>query len=240
MSAEQQAATAATEVPAASLTPILPGATIGMLGGGQLGRMFALAARRMGYRVVVLTEDRDGPAAQVADAVIAGPYSPENLDRLASECAVVTLEFENIPDAAVRRIAAAVPTHPSARVLATAQDGSVEKQTMLDCGLPVTPFRTITDLTTEAGQRELTAALAAFGFPVIVKRARSGYDGKGQRRLDHEAEVAELAELFGSDRVVVEQVIPFRCEISAIVARNPQREAAVFPIFENRHAHHIL
>lgn len=234
----QQTSSAATT--SAQQPPVLPGQTIGMLGGGQLGRMFAIVARRMGYRIIVLTDHEDDPAAQVSDEVICGPYSPENLDQLAERCSVVTLEFENIPVEAVRRLAAAVPTHPSARVLATAQDRSVEKTTLADFGLPVTPFRTIADLSSPPGHQEWESAVEDFGYPLIVKVARSGYDGKGQQRINTSAEAESRLASFGSERVVVEQCIAFDREISAIVARNAEGQSAVFPLFENRHARHIL
>lgn len=235
---KQGATTAAAT--AAKHPPVLPGQTIGMLGGGQLGRMFAIVARRMGYRVVVLTDHDHDPAAQVSDEVICGPFSAENLDQLAAQCDVVTLEFENIPDQAVRRIADAVPTHPSAHVLATAQDRSVEKTTLAGFGLPVTPFRTISDLSSTQGQQEWADAVEAFGYSLIVKVARSGYDGKGQQRIDRPDQAAAALATFTNERVVVEQCIDFEREISAIVARNADGQSAVFPLFENRHANHIL
>jgi len=220
--------------------PIQPGGTIGMLGGGQLGRMFMLAARRMGYRVVVLTEEADGPAAQVADRVVVGDYSTRNLDTLALCCDVVTLEFENIPDAAVRQLAGALPTYPSANLLRIAQDRSLEKQSLADMGLPVTPFRTIDDLSTAAGGEQLRQAATDFGWPVIIKTARSGYDGKGQQMVRDAEHFSRVAADFGSQRVVVEQRIAFDREVSVLVARNPQGEVAVYPLLENEHRNHIL
>ncbi|QEG38880.1 5-(carboxyamino)imidazole ribonucleotide synthase [Roseimaritima ulvae] len=222
------------------IQPLRPGATIGMLGGGQLGRMFTLAAQQMGYRVAVLSDEADGPAAQVANEVLVGDYTPELLAALAKRSAVVTLEFENIPDAAVRQLAAAVPTYPNAQILKTAQDRSLEKQTLADLGLPVTPFRTIPDPSSPAGLQQLRQAGQELGYPMILKTARSGYDGKGQRSVSSEGELAAAAEAFGPQRIVAEQRIAFDREVSILVARNPQGQTAVYPLLENIHRNHIL
>lgn len=220
--------------------PIRPGATIGMLGGGQLGRMFTLAAQQMGYRVAVLSDEADGPAAQVANDVLVGDYTPDNLSALAERSAVVTLEFENIPDEAVRQLAAAVATYPNAHILKTAQDRSLEKQTLADLGLPVTPFRTITDPSCAAGLDELRQAGQALGYPMILKTARSGYDGKGQRSVHSHDDLPAAAAAFGPQRIVAEQRIAFEREVSILVARNPQGQTAVYPLVENIHRNHIL
>ncbi|WP_153558535.1 5-(carboxyamino)imidazole ribonucleotide synthase [Roseimaritima sediminicola] len=219
---------------------IEPGATIGMLGGGQLGRMFIQAAQQMGYRVVVLSDEAGGPAAQVASEVIAGDYASHHLAALADKCQVVTLEFENIPDDAVRALSGSVATYPNARILQTAQDRSLEKQTMADFGLPVTPFRTIANPASDEGRALLKQASEELGLPMILKTARSGYDGKGQRSVHSLEELADAAAAFGSQRIVAEQRIAFDREVSVLVARNRHGEMAVYPLLENDHRNHIL
>lgn len=227
---------------AESLKPyrLEPGATIGMLGGGQLGRMFALAAQPLGFRVAVLAEEAAGPAGQVANQTIVGDYSTENLDRLAQASGAVTLEFENIPDAAVRHLADRVPTHPTARILQIAQDRSLEKQTIADFGLPVTPFVTIAHPASDAGLEQLRAAGERFGYPLILKTARSGYDGKGQRTVATAEDLPAAAEDYGQTRIVAEQRIAFSHEASILVARNPAGEVVTYPLVENLHRDHIL
>ncbi|QDS93267.1 N5-carboxyaminoimidazole ribonucleotide synthase [Roseimaritima multifibrata] len=228
--------------PDSALNPktIRPGATIGMLGGGQLGRMFFLAAKQMGYHAVVLTDSEGSPAALVADSVIVGDYTPQNLEKLASQCDVVTLEFENIPDAAVQHLAKRVPTFPPASILRIAQDRHLEKRTLAEMPLPVTPFRTVEHPGSEAGIKELSEAAAAFGFPLILKTARSGYDGKGQKKVANQEELIAAANEFGNERIVAEKMIAFEREVSVLVARNQQGETAVYPLIENQHRNHIL
>lgn len=213
---------------------ILPGATIGMLGGGQLGRMFALAARPLGYRVVVLTDHPDGPAEQAADEAIIGPFDDDHVDRLAAQCDVMTLEFENIPVDAVLRAAERVPIYPSASILRIAQDRSLEKQTLADFGMPVTPFATIRQ------PADVPRAAETVGLPLILKTARAGYDGKGQSAVESVAAMHQAFENLGRQRLVAEQRIDFRCEVSVIVARNAQGQTVVYPVLENRHSRHIL
>ena len=158
---------------------ILPGATIGMVGGGQLGRMFSMAAASMGYEVVVFCESSDEPAAQVAHRSVIGKLGDASaVDTFARQCDVITLEFENIPAETIARCGQYAPTYPSASVLATAQDRLREKTTFRDAGLPVTPMAAVNDLDT------LRAASESLGWPMIVKTARSGYDGKGQVRVE--------------------------------------------------------
>lgn len=213
---------------------ILPGGTIGMVGGGQLGRMFATAAAAMGYRVAVFCESHQEPAAQVANVVIAASlHDQDAIDCFANQCDVITLEFENIPAATIARCHEFAPTFPSASVLATAQDRMVEKSTLRDAGLPVTPFAAVHDTAS------LVSAGRSLGWPLIVKTARSGYDGKGQQRVDG-PESAAAVDWQQSDRWVAEQWIGFEREVSAIVARSGSGECQLFPIFENEHRDHIL
>ena len=158
--------------------PILPGATIGVLGSGQLGRMLALAARRMGYRICTFSPERDTPTGQVADREITAAY--DDLDAIRAFAAgvdVVTLEFENIPTATVEAIGAFVPVRPGGAVLHTTQHRIREKTFLRDTGFPVTPFRAVDTVT------DLREGLAEFGYPAVLKTADFGYDGKGQVKI---------------------------------------------------------
>ena len=166
---------------------ILPGQTIGMVGGGQLGRMFAIAAMQMGYQVVVFCGSADEPAAQVATRAVTGDLLDQNtVSEFAQQCDVITLEFENIPADTIRWCSQWAPTFPSHRVLATAQDRIVEKTTLHDAGLAVTPFAAV------ASAADVSDFAQRHHWPVIVKTARSGYDGKGQYRLAGEQDAAEV------------------------------------------------
>ena len=212
----------------------LPGSTIGMVGGGQLGRMFAVAAAAMGYKVVIFTDAEDSPASHVADQTVVGDLNDqEAIDRFAEQCDVITLEFENIPATTIARCRKFAPTYPSASVLATAQDRLIEKTTFRDAGLPVTPFRKVHDC------ESLLTVADELGWPLIIKTARSGYDGKGQHRVESAGD-AEQVQWSTAQEWIAEQCIPFEKEISVIVARTPDGRCETFPIFENTHANHIL
>lgn len=212
----------------------LPGSTIGMVGGGQLGRMFAVAAAAMGYKVVVFTDAENSPASHVADRTVVGDLNDEEaIDRFAEQCDVITLEFENIPAATIARCRKFAPTYPAASVLATAQDRLIEKTTFRDAGLPVTPFRKVHDADS------LCAVADELGWPLIIKTARSGYDGKGQHRIESADEVKQV-QWSTADEWIAEQCIQFDKEASVIVARTPDGRCNTFPIFENTHANHIL
>jgi 5-(carboxyamino)imidazole ribonucleotide synthase len=212
---------------------ILPGATIGILGGGQLARMLALAARPMGYRVAVLDPDANCPAAGVSDAVIATPYDdPDGLERLAAVSDVITLEFENVPSDALSRLEASVPVRPGRSVLEIARDRIREKQFLNDAGAQTAPWASIV----LDGDLEK----AAVGFPAILKTATLGYDGKGQARVSS-LEEAQLS--WASMRhapCVLEGLVGFDLEISVIVARSSTGEERAFAPFENQHKHGIL
>lgn len=213
---------------------VLPGSTIGMVGGGQLGRMFAMAAASMGYEVVVFCESLDAPAAQVAHRVVVGKLEDRDaVDQFAKQCDVITLEFENIPAETMARCGQYAPTYPAASVLATAQDRLVEKSTLRDAGLPVTPFAEVHDA------ESLNTASQSLGWPLIVKTARSGYDGKGQHRVDS-LEAARDVPWDSCDQWIVERCIDFQREVSVIVARSVDGHVQCFPVFENSHRNHIL
>ena len=201
---------------------ILPGATLGVLGSGQLGRMFTIAARRLGYRVHVYSPDTDTPAGQVGDAEYVAAY--ENLDRVrdfARGVSVVTFEFENVPSPTSRAAAELAPVRPDGEVLHLTQQRLREKNFLGSHGFPVTPFRPIRSLA------DLEAAARDLGLPAVLKTASFGYDGKGQQKLKS---AAELPEAF----------VDFEKEISVVAARTVDGEFAAFPVFENAHAHHIL
>ena len=213
---------------------ILPPATIGMVGGGQLGRMFAMAATSMGYEVVVLCDDANAPAAQIAHRTVLGSLDDfDAVTKFASQCDVITLEFENIPSATMAKCNEFAPTFPSANVLAIAQDRLREKSTLRDAGLPVTPFQEVNS------SDSLRSAAETLGWPLIVKTARSGYDGKGQHRVESAADANSVPwESF--DSWIAEQCIDFDKEVSVIVARKTDGSGQCFPVFENDHTNHIL
>jgi len=214
---------------------ILPGATVGIVGGGQLARMDALAAIAMGYRVVVADPNPDCPAAPVSDQVVVSPLnSPEGVAPLARMCDVVTYEWENIAPEVLERLAEEVPVHPKVSVLRICQNRIFEKQALTAAGVPVAPWRPVTT------REEFEEALAAIGVPSVLKTATEGYDGKGQvviRRLeDAEAAYQKLA----GRPLVLEQFVPFEREVSVVVARSATGEVATFPVAENIHRNNIL
>ena len=215
--------------------PIVAGSTIGILGGGQLARMLALAARPMGYRVVVLDPDPQCPAVPVCDEVIATPYdSVEGLDRLAKVSHVVTLEFENVPSTALLALEQRVPVRPGRKVLEIARDRVLEKQFLNGIGVATATWAAIEQ------EQDIESAIHAVGFPAIIKTATLGYDGKGQRTVNSERELRSAWARMGHARCVLEAVVPFVCEISVIVARTPSGEQRAFAPFENRHRDGIL
>ena len=213
--------------------PVPPGSVIGILGGGQLGRMIALAAAPLGYRCAVLTPEADSPASQVAWQTIVAPYDDAAaLDRLADLSDVVTLEFENVPAAAVAALAARVRTAPDERVLAVTQDRLKEKTLAREAGLSTVAFAAV-----ERG--DLSAMLDTVGFPAILKTRRMGYDGKGQRRVANLDEAERACRDLG-DSLIAEAVCRFDKELSAIVARSSAGEVRAFDAVENEHENHIL
>lgn len=214
---------------------IPPGGTIGILGGGQLGRMAAIAARRLGYRVHVVAPQADLPAAQVADICHVAAYDDLAATRgMARQVDVVTYEFENLCADAVAAAEAIVPVRPGSRVLRVAQHRRLEKETLRAAGLPVTPFAPV------HSADELHEALRQLGTPAVLKTARSGYDGKGQVRIEGLADCAAAWEQLRTDEAVCEAWIPFEREVSVIVARGLHGDTATYGPIENTHANHIL
>ena len=214
---------------------ILPGATLGVLGGGQLGRMFALRARVMGYTVAVLDPDPSSPAGQVSDCHLVARYDDADaLDRLASSCAAVTTEFENIPAASLDRLARTVPVRPGARAVAVAQDRIREKTSLTEHGFATAPFRAVTDPGT------LEAALRAIPLPALLKTSRLGYDGKGQATVVRPEDAAAAFDGFGGVPCVLERRLDLERELSVVLARGADGAVATFPVGENHHRDGIL
>jgi 5-(carboxyamino)imidazole ribonucleotide synthase len=214
---------------------LLPGATIGVMGGGQLGRMFAIAARRMGYRVHTFSPEKNGPAAQFSDRATAASYEDEMaVNGFLRAIDVLTFEFENIPPATIEWAAHTQLVRPRGEILLIAQNRLREKEFLAGAGFPVAPFRRV------ASASDLTSALEAIGRPSILKDAAFGYDGKGQQRIDPESDVHAIWPEREDVECVLERVIDFEKEISVIVARGSDGQTAVFPICENVHRHHIL
>ncbi len=214
---------------------ILPGATLGVLGGGQLGRMFCVAARAMGYRVVVLDPDPLCGAGFIADVHIQANYTDQlALEKMAKQCDAITLEFENIPSQSVHFIAAKTTVFPAAASLEIAQNRDLEKQFAQKAGLQPVPYFSLLQ------ESDLQQAAEIVGFPAILKSNTLGYDGKGQFLV---SDLAQLSAAYKAvDRVdcVLEKKINIHCEVSAIVARNARAELASFPIAENQHRNGVL
>ena len=214
---------------------LLPGATLGILGSGQLGRMLALAARQLGYRIHVYSPVADSPAGQVADREWVGEY--EDLARVrefAQGVEVVTFEFENIPSPTSAACAEYVPVRPDGHVLHVTQQRLREKTFLVAHGIPVTPFRRVTTLA------ELEVAAQDIGLPAVLKTACFGYDGKGQQKLHARSDLpAAFTRLQGAEGIY-EAFVDFTKEVSVVAARTADGEFRAFPVFENAHAQHIL
>ncbi|MEW6630595.1 MAG: 5-(carboxyamino)imidazole ribonucleotide synthase [Pseudomonadota bacterium] len=216
---------------------LVPGSTIGIIGGGQLGRMLAVAAARLGYRTIVLEPQADCPAAQVANRQIVAAYDETNaLEQLATASDVVTYEFENVPVGAAEMLVARVPVYPPARALEVAQDRVTEKSFLNGIGIPTAQFRPVDN------DDQLTAALKAFDGSGVVKTRRMGYDGKGQRvfRNMEAGGFAGTCEAMGNVPLILESLVPFEREISVIAARGLDGSVAAYDPAENVHREGIL
>jgi 5-(carboxyamino)imidazole ribonucleotide synthase len=214
---------------------LLPGATLGVLGGGQLGRMFTLAARVMGYRVVVLDPDPQSPAGQVADIHLKATYTDAvALMRMAELCQAVTTEFENVPAQSLETLGRKCFVAPSANAVAIAQDRLLEKTRAQEFGCETAPFANIED------EGFLVHAWSQIEGPALLKTRRLGYDGKGQARVESLDELVAAFDHFGRVPCLLEGFLPLEREISVVLARNPQGEIAFFPVAENRHRNGIL
>lgn len=217
--------------------PLPAGSAIGIIGGGQLGRMLAMAAARLGYRTVVLEPQPDCPAAQVANEQIVAAYDDANaLDRLATACAVVTYEFENVPVAAATALAGRLPVCPPPRALEISQDRLTEKTALNGLGIATAAFRPV------ESDEDLAAALSAFGGDGVLKTRRMGYDGKGQRvfRKNGGQPVAGVFAAMGGVPLILEAFVPFERELSVIAARGPDGAIATYDPAENIHRDGIL
>ncbi len=218
-----------------SSSPILPGATIGVLGSGQLGRMFAIAARRMGYRVHTFSPDNDTPTGQVADREVQAAY--DDLDAVrefARNVSVVTFEFENVPAPTAEAAAQFAPVRPAGSVLHITQHRLREKTFLSQAGFPVTPFVPV------RSQAELEAALAALGCPAVLKTAGWGYDGKGQFKIGEMGQAAEAWRTVNTGEAVLEAFVDFEREVSVVGVRGSDGSVVTFPVIENSHRNHIL
>ena len=222
------------EAPPAS-GPILPGSTIGVLGSGQLGRMLAIAARQMGYRVHTLSPERDTPTGQIADVEVVAAY--DDLDAVqdfARNVDVVTFEFENVSAEATMAAARFAPVRPDGSVLHTTQNRLREKTFLRGAGFPVTPFAHV------RSPEDLRAALPQIGLPAVLKTAGFGYDGKGQVKITRADDADGALANAGGNEWVLEAWVPFERELSVVAARGADGAFAHFGVVENAHANHIL
>ena len=214
---------------------ILPGATLGLLGGGQLGRMFTVAARTLGYRVTVLDPDPHAPAAEFATAHLEAPFDDtQALAELAKTCAAVTTEFENAPAQALESIAAATVVRPAGSSVAIAQDRRREKGFFSEHGFPVGRFAIVDR------PADLASALEQVRLPALLKTARLGYDGKGQARIDRAEDAARTLAQWKNVPCILEELLVLEREVSVVLARGADGATAVFPLAENRHSRGIL
>ncbi|MEI2384985.1 5-(carboxyamino)imidazole ribonucleotide synthase [Breoghania sp. JC706] len=214
---------------------LAPGATIGILGGGQLGRMLALAASPLGLRCHIYCPDADSPAFQVSDAFTVAAYDDEAaLGAFADAVDVVTYEFENVPEATARFLESRTVLRPGARPLGVAQDRLSEKEFLASIGIPLAPFAPVD------GPDDIAAAAQVAGLPAILKTRRMGYDGKGQTRIESLDDVHAAWERIGKAPAVLEGVVDFALECSVIAARGADGATAAYDIAENEHRDHIL
>jgi len=217
------------------MTVIPPGSTIGIVGGGQLGRMAALAAARLGYDCHILTPEADSPAARVSAGVTVAAYDdPAALAAFADTVDVVTFEFENVPAHAVAWLAERCPVRPGWTVLETAQDRILEKTFLNDSGIETAPWRPV------HGPDDLRAALADLGTPAVLKTTRLGYDGKGQVKLEADSDPSAAWESLRTDAAILEGFVDFATEAAVIVARGPDGATAVYDPVRTVHRNHIL
>ena len=215
--------------------PILPGSTIGILGSGQLGRMIAIAARRMGYRIHTLSPESDSPTGHVADREVVAAYDDvEAVKRFAEDVDVITLEFENISAECVDAASPIAPVRPKGSVLHTTQNRLREKTFLAEHGFPVAPFRHV------KSREELAAAVAEIGTPAVLKTAGFGYDGKGQVKIESTDDVGDAWASMVGQEAVLEAFIDFELELSVVAARGLTGDYAHYGAVQNKHANHIL
>jgi 5-(carboxyamino)imidazole ribonucleotide synthase len=223
------------DLPVSASRVYLPGSTVGVMGGGQLGRMFAIAARRMGYRVHTFSPDEDTPTGQLADREVAASYEDADAVRdFARRIDVLTFEFENVPTQTIAWAAEFCDVRPSAGVLHVCQHRLREKEFLSASGFPLPAFAHVTSAA------ELASALERIGTPSVLKTAAFGYDGKGQRKIEPRDEPAEVWQAFEGASAVLEQFVRFEKEVSILVARTLDGELVTYPVCENLHRNHIL
>ena len=214
---------------------ILPGATLGMLGGGQLGRLFTIAARTMGYHVIVLDPDPDSPAGALASEHLRADYQDAAaLDHLARACAAVTTEFENVPAATLERLARRCMVRPGARAVAITQDRIHEKNFLRDHGFATAPFAVV------RSEQDLLDGLETIGTPALLKVSRFGYDGKGQATVRNAREALAAWNAMKREPCVLERRMALDTEVSVVLARGIDNAVAVYPVGENVHVNGIL
>ncbi|KGF67652.1 phosphoribosylaminoimidazole carboxylase [Hoeflea sp. BAL378] len=214
---------------------LAPGSVIGIIGGGQLGRMLAMAAARLGYKTIILEPDVNAPAAQVANSQIVAAYDDaEALDQLAALCDVVTYEFENVPVAAVKSLEARLPVRPGSKALEVAQDRLLEKATARDLGAETALFAAVSSLS------ELEDALVTTGLPAVLKTTRLGYDGKGQAKVSRPEDADAAFAAMNGQMAILESFVHFECEVSVIAARGLSGEVRAYDVVQNVHRAHIL
>jgi 5-(carboxyamino)imidazole ribonucleotide synthase len=218
-----------------SFAPVAPGGTIGILGGGQLGRMLAMAAARLGLKTHIYSDEKDAPAFQVCDAHTVAKFDDEAaLAKFASVCDALTFEFENVPAAAAALLSKAKPTNPNARALAITQDRFDEKCFIAGLGLKTAAFAAINT------NSDTVSGFAKVGSPAIIKTRRFGYDGKGQAKVASADEAAKAVGSFRGAAAILEQFVPFEFEASVVAVRSASGEFAAYDPAENVHEHHIL
>ncbi len=213
---------------------ILPPAMLGMLGGGQLGRFFVIAAHEMGYRVTVLDPDKNSPAGKIADVHLCADYDDAAaLKTMAETCQAITTEFENVPASTLETLAQTRTVRPSAKAISIAQHRVLEKQFIRDAGIPVASFVVVN------AASDLPADTNAI-YPAILKVARFGYDGKGQARVANQAQAQAAFEAFKGEQCVLEKMLSLDYEVSVVLARDAQGNVAPYPLAENSHLNGIL
>ncbi len=213
---------------------ILPPAMLGMLGGGQLGRFFVIAAHEMGYRVTVLDPDKNSPAGKIADVHLCADYDDAAaLKTMAETCQAITTEFENVPASTLETLAQTRTVRPSAKAVSIAQHRVLEKQFIRDAGIPVAPFVVVN------AASDLPADTNAI-YPAILKVARFGYDGKGQARVANQAQAQAAFEAFKGEQCVLEKMLSLDYEVSVVLVRDAQGNVAAYPLAENSHLNGIL
>jgi 5-(carboxyamino)imidazole ribonucleotide synthase len=218
-----------------TMTALKPNATIGIIGGGQLGRMLAMAAAQLGFRTIILEPDPNAPAAQVANDQILASYDDEiALESLANECDVITYEFENVPALAIETLEDMSKVYPGAQALKVSQDRLLEKQMAQDLGAQTAGFLKVNSI------EELKSGLSETGYPAILKTRRLGYDGKGQVRIQTQDDINAAYAAMQDQDAILEAFVDFSCEVSVIAARAINGTFSAFDIAENVHKNHIL